>query len=126
MSDRDTDSPPEGEPLTDAQWRARRASLDERLNQHLTRREVEARAAKGGQGSMQGMAQGLKIASEFISGIAVGALLGYGIDHFLGTSPFALIIFLFLGFGAGILNVVRGAASSTPPKSGEDKAPDRD
>lgn len=56
-----------------------------------------------------GYGQALKLSSEFIAGIVVGAGLGWVIDTLAGTSPWGLIIFLFLGFGAGVLNVLRSA-----------------
>lgn len=52
-------------------------------------------------------AQAMKISSEFIAGIIVGALIGWFIDRVAATSPWGLIIFLMLGFGAGVLNVLR-------------------
>ena len=39
----------------------------------------------------------------------VGALIGWGIDHFLSSSPWGLFIFLMLGFAAGVMNVMRTA-----------------
>lgn len=54
-----------------------------------------------------GFAQAVKVASEFVAGVVVGGALGWGIDRFLGTSPWALIVFLLLGFAAGVLNVLR-------------------
>jgi ATP synthase protein I len=41
----------------------------------------------------------------------VGAGLGLLIDHWLGTSPWGLVIFLLLGFAAGVLNLARSAAA---------------
>ncbi len=51
----------------------------------------------------------MKISSEFIAGVLVGALIGWFIDRVAGTSPWGLIVFLLLGFGAGVLNVLRSA-----------------
>ena len=56
-----------------------------------------------------GMAQGMRIASEFVSAILVGAAIGYAIDWVFGVAPFAMISFLLLGFVAGVLNVMRAA-----------------
>lgn len=61
-----------------------------------------------------GYAKGYRLASEFVAGTLVGGLFGYGIDWLFGTLPFGLIIFLLLGFGAGILNMAR-AANRVPP-----------
>jgi len=61
-----------------------------------------------------GYAKGYRLVSEFVAGTLVGGLIGYGIDYVFGTLPFGLIIFLLLGFGAGILNLAR-AANRVPP-----------
>ena len=61
-----------------------------------------------------GYARGYRLVAEFVAGTLVGGLLGYGIDWLFGTLPFGLIIFLLLGFGAGILNLAR-AANRVPP-----------
>ena len=55
------------------------------------------------------MAIGFRLSSELIAGVIVGALLGWGFDRFLSTSPFGLIAFVLLGFIAGVVNVVRSA-----------------
>ena len=56
-----------------------------------------------------GVAQAFRLSSEFIAGVVVGAGIGYAVDTFFGTSPWGMIIFLMLGFGAAILNVMRAA-----------------
>jgi ATP synthase protein I len=57
----------------------------------------------------QGVAQAMRLSSEFIAGVCVGAGIGYLFDKFLDTSPWGMIVFLFLGFGAGVLNALRSA-----------------
>ena len=39
----------------------------------------------------------------------VGAGIGWLLDRWLGISPWGLIVFLLLGFAAGVLNVMRSA-----------------
>ncbi|HEV7322378.1 MAG TPA: AtpZ/AtpI family protein [Ensifer sp.] len=83
---------------------------------------AEARAAE----SRKGYAAAMKLSSEFIAGIVVGAFLGYLLDHFAGTGPWGMIIFLLLGFCAGVLNVLRSAGmvatlDSVKRSSGNDK-----
>ncbi len=58
---------------------------------------------------MAGMGYALRLSSEFIAGVVVGAAIGWFVDRMAGTSPWGLIVFLFLGFGAGVLNVLRSA-----------------
>ena len=51
------------------------------------------------------------MSSEFAAAVLVGAILGWGVDALAGTSPFGLIVFLLLGFVAGVLNVIRASGS---------------
>ena len=55
------------------------------------------------------MALGFRLSSELVAGVLVGALMGWGFDRLLSTSPFGLIVFVLLGFSAGVLNVIRSA-----------------
>ena len=47
--------------------------------------------------------------TELVAGVVVGALIGWLLDRWLGISPWGLIVFLLLGFAAGVLNVMRAA-----------------
>ena len=44
----------------------------------------------------------------------VGAGIGWLLDWWLGISPWGLIVFLLLGFAAGVLNVMRAAGVVRP------------
>ena len=63
------------------------------------------------------MARGFQLSSELIAGVVVGALLGWGFDRLLSTSPFGLIMFLLIGFTAGVVNVIRSAGVA-PDRTG--------
>jgi ATP synthase protein I len=56
-----------------------------------------------------GYARGFRLSSELVAGVLVGAGIGWLIDRGLGTSPWGFIVFLLLGFAAGVLNVMRSA-----------------
>lgn len=101
-------------------------------------RSEQAESAKP-PSSMQnasGYARGYRLVSEFVAGTLVGGLIGYGFDWLFGTLPFGLIIFLLLGFGAGILNLARAAkrmppaqerlGSNPPPKAALDDDEEED
>ena len=60
------------------------------------------------------MARGLRLSSELIGGVLAGAAIGWLLDRWLGLSPWGMIVFLLLGFAAGVLNVIR-AAGVMPP-----------
>jgi ATP synthase protein I len=99
---------------------ARLGSLDHRLSEIRDSRKVgtDQPGSEGGDGSARAsaMARGLQLSSELIAGVVVGAGIGWGIDRLLSTSPFGLIVFLLLGFTAGVVNVIR-SANVTPDKS---------
>lgn len=115
-SERDPTSvePETTSPGEDAEWAARRDDLSKRLAEQR-RRLPENREPENRSQGMRGAAQGLKVASEFVAGILVGAAIGYFIDQLAGTSPFGLIVFLLLGFAAGVLNVIRGISGTGSP-----------
>lgn len=59
---------------------------------------------------------GFRIGTELLSGVLVGAGLGYVCDLYFGTQPWMLVFFLFLGFAAGFLNVYRFVKSEENKK----------
>ena len=71
----------------------------------------EARAAE----NRRGYQVAVKLSSEFVAAIIVGALLGYLLDHFACTGPWGMIVLLLLGFCAGVLNVLRSAGMVAAP-----------
>ena len=79
--------------------------LDTRLK--AARGPTETESARRGRGTQSGLGQGLRIGIEMVVSVAVGAGLGYFIDNWAGTTPLFMIVFLFLGFAAGIMNVLR-------------------
>jgi len=92
---------------------ARLGSLDRRLSEIRDNRKIgtdqpgdisEDSAAKA-----SAMARGFRLSSELVTGVVVGAAIGWGIDRLLSTSPFGLIVFFLLGFVAGLVNLVRSA-----------------
>jgi ATP synthase protein I len=46
---------------------------------------------------------------ELVTGMVLGLAIGYGLDVLFGTRPLFLVIFVLLGFGAGI-RVMLGTA----------------
>jgi ATP synthase protein I len=62
------------------------------------------------------MAKGFRLSTELVAGVIVGAIIGWLVDRFLGVSPWGLIVFLLLGFAAGVLNVMRAAGVVAPSK----------
>ncbi|WMT87861.1 AtpZ/AtpI family protein [Pelagibacterium sp. 26DY04] len=96
------------------------------------RKAQEARAAANGtqhasrQGDMSTLARGLRIGAEFVAAILVGSGIGYLIDMFAGTAPWALLIMFMVGFAAGIVNVTRVVAELNANKTASQDADDMD
>jgi len=86
------------------------SDLEARIARARGQRAAEAATEQTRQGDMSGMSRGLRLGSEFVAAIFVGAGLGYIIDMFLPTRPWGLVVLLLLGFAAGVLNVVRATA----------------
>jgi len=104
--------------------------LASRIASAKRERDIEARrASASGSAEMTGMGRGVRIGTEFIAAILVGAVIGYLIDLGLGTRPWGLLIMFLVGFAAGILNVTRVVTEmnkAAPPPPGPDLGPDMD
>jgi ATP synthase protein I len=48
---------------------------------------------------------------SFVFAVIIGAALGYGLDWWLGTTPWLFLVCFFLGLAAGIRAVFRTVAS---------------
>ena len=46
---------------------------------------------------------------ELVAGIAIGFGIGYGLDSLFGTMPIFLVLFILLGFTAGVKTMLRSA-----------------
>lgn len=103
---------PENEPEPEASGQdARLASLDERLRQAQS---TEARRTGAGKGEGdEGYRLGNRVLAELLGGMIGGALIGWVFDRFAGTSPWALLVMLFLGIIVAFRNIIR---ISQPPK----------
>ena len=94
---------------------ARLGSLDHRLSEIRGSRKIGTDQTGNEQDAAQAkasaMAVGLRLSSELVAGVLAGAALGWGFDRLLSTSPWGLIVFLLLGFTAGVINVMRAAGA---------------
>ena len=92
---------------------ARLGSLDHRLSEIRDNRKLRTDQPGTESGDTaakaSAMALGFRLSSELVAGVVVGAAICWGFDRLLSTSPFGFIVFLLLGFVAGVVNVVRSA-----------------
>lgn len=111
-SDKDRKTPSGTDDAANGQQNSSSSNFAERLSKLeadlVKKGALKKQNSKDGQSENSAqVAQAMKISSEFIAGIVVGALIGWSIDQVAATSPWGLIIFLMLGFAAGVLNVLR-------------------
>jgi ATP synthase protein I len=84
---------------------ARLRSLDERLK--AAQSDEATRTGAGKTGSDAGYRLGNRVLAELIGGMVGGALIGWTFDWFAGTSPWGLLVMLFLGIIVAFRNIIR-------------------
>lgn len=91
--------------MTDHQKPPSEDSFEARLA--AAQRANAPQSAHGTQGGAMGTA--FRLSADLVSAVVAGGGLGWGLDWLLGTGPWFLLLFFFLGIAAGILNVIRTA-----------------
>jgi ATP synthase protein I len=91
---------------------ARLRDLGERLGRHHPDRPSDSEPRPTADASA--IARGFRLSTELVAGVLVGAGIGWLIDRWLGSSPLGMIVFLLLGFVAGVHNVMRSAGVVEP------------
>jgi ATP synthase protein I len=83
--------------------------FDTRLHQALERRREREKGGAKAPGSdvRSGLNLAMRIGIELVAALAVGTGIGLLLDRWLGTVPWLMLVFVFLGGAAGILNVIR-------------------
>jgi len=84
---------------------ARIKSLEKRLKSAQHDEAVRTGTAQVGQDANTRL--GNRVLAELIGGIAGGALIGWVIDHFAGTTPWGLLVVMTLGIVASFRNIIR-------------------
>ncbi len=84
-------------------------SLDDRIRQARARLDRGENAADAAARN-SGVGYAMRAGTELVAALLVGLGIGYGMDRWLGTGPWLLVLFFFIGGGAGIVNVWRVAS----------------
>lgn len=95
--------------MTDNPHEPALSDLDRRLQQARDRETAADVNRPSIKPAPSGLGIAFRVGVELVSALAVGVGLGLLLDYWLGTGPWFLIVFFFLGSGAGILNVYRAA-----------------
>jgi ATP synthase protein I len=83
--------------------------LDAKLREARAR-HVEEPDQTGRQAVGSGLGFALRIGVELVAALVVGVGIGLLLDYWLGTSPWMMVVFFFLGSAAGFLNVYRAVS----------------
>lgn len=99
-----------------------------RLNVRLrdARHDAAEKGDKKGQ-PLTGIGLAFRVGVELLSAVAVGGAIGWGLDLWLETRPWLMLVLLLLGGAAGILNVYRissGYSYAAGYKKADDAAGD--
>jgi ATP synthase protein I len=105
-------------PDDEAALSARLRRLGDQLDRQRASQPTEPAARPASNASA--MARGMRLSSELVAGVLVGGAIGYVLDRLLGSSPWGFIVFVLLGFAAGILNLMRAVGGLNSPG---DRAP---
>jgi ATP synthase protein I len=99
----------------DAELKARLDRLSSAINAETSHVAVERKAAETtpDKGLGKALATGLRVSTELVAGVLVGGFIGWWIDRWLGTKPFAFLIMLMIGMVAGFWNVYKIATRPT-------------
>jgi len=101
----------------DAALNARRAALAEKLSQkarQASRAAPPESRHDNGRSGQSALAMGFRLSADFLSAVLVGGVLGLLLDKAAGLAPFGLLVFLLLGFAAGVMNILRSLGRATP------------
>jgi ATP synthase protein I len=100
----------ENRPVKPDDLSTRLKALDTRIGRAIATRET-VEASPSPKSDAGALGQALQLSAGFISSVAAGGVTGWGLDWLLGSSPWGLILCLLLGFCAGMLGLLRAAAT---------------
>ncbi|MYE36949.1 MAG: F0F1 ATP synthase subunit I [Rhodobacteraceae bacterium] len=64
---------------------------------------------------------GWRMVVDLVAGVGLGFVIGYGLDILFGTKPLNMILFVLLGFGAGINLMLRTAKEMKKPETNKNE-----
>lgn len=97
-----SDDKPDWDPIGED---ARIDALEARLKAAREREDQRNRPKIRGADSSYKL--GNRVLAELLGGLIGGALIGWVIDRFAGTSPWGLLVMLFLGIVVAFRNIIR-------------------
>ncbi|EAR50799.1 ATP synthase F0, subunit I [Oceanicola granulosus HTCC2516] len=100
----------------------RMKALEERI-----RKAKDERAPKPREADHHSQAQlAWRMVIELVAGLGIGFGIGYGLDSLLGTKPWLMVLFIFLGLAAGIKTMMRSAQEVQRQQQADEAGEDGD
>jgi ATP synthase protein I len=109
-----SDEKPAREPIAED---ARMDALEARLKAAREREDERNRSKV--QGADANYRKGNRALADLLGGILGGFVIGWVIDYFAGTSPWGLLVMLFLGIIVAFRNIIRAAQTRPEGAAGE-------
>jgi len=104
----------EGSTVSSDDLEERRSRLEADLVRKGILAEDKREEQQAGDSGTASAGQAVRLSGEFLAGVIVGAALGLGFDQITGLTPWGLVVFLLLGFAAGVLNILRAIGAVHP------------
>ena len=103
------DPTPEGPSKSEGLSQQERAAFKNRLDQLGKKLDDATEQGSGAQPKSGGSGLGIamRMGSEFVVAVLIGGAMGWGLDQWLGSTPFLMFLFIMFGFAAGTLNIIR-------------------
>lgn len=94
-------------------------SLEDRFGQLKEQMDTvqESKANKTPERDGNAIGKAMRMGTEFVVAVLVGAFLGWQFDTWFDTKPLWLILLMLIGFGAGVNNVLRLAKKEREAES---------
>ena len=97
----------------DSDLSARLRQLETKLDRKRDAAPARDERFEGSSSGPSALGRAFRMSTEFVAGVIAGGGLGWLFDRWLGTSPWGLIVFLLLGFAAGVYNVMKASGFLT-------------
>ena len=92
-------------------------SFDQRLRAAQDKQVAQRPAPKSSEaGGTSPMGIGARVGVELVAALVVAVAIGWGLDRWLGTTPWFISLFVLLGGAAGVANVWRLMMPRAPRK----------
>ena len=75
----------------------------------IAKKNIKKKQIKNKSSNAASFGKAMKISTELVAAVVVGATLGFILDNWFDTRPWLTISFFFMGVAAGILNVIKSA-----------------